>query len=170
MIILLSGSINSGKSTVAKKLAERFEKPAIVEGDSLRTFIDSIPLEEAIPVTLENIVAVVRNLSKRGFTCIVPYPLSQNNHQFVTQGLQDCGEVLTFTLSPKIEKALSDNPNRILNEWEKKRIQHHYSVGTASPSFGFVIDTTNQSPIETTEKIFEIIQDLSASASPAKLG
>ena len=169
MIIFLSGSINSGKSTIAKRLAAKFEKPAVVEGDSLRAFINSTPLEEAIPITLENIVAVVRNLEKHGFTCIVPYPLSSSNYLYITDGLRNSGNIYVFTLSPKMEKVLRDNPDRKITGWEKNRIRHHYTVGIATPAFGFVIDNTNESPDETTERIFKIIQSLSISVPIAKM-
>ena len=169
MIIFLSGSINSGKSTIAKRLAAKFEKPAVVEGDSLRAFINSTPLEEAIPITLENIVAVVRNLEKHGFTCIVPYPLSGSNYLYITDGLRNSGNIYVFTLSPKMEKVLRDNPDRKITGWEKNRIRHHYTVGIATPAFGFVIDNTNESPDETTERIFKIIQSLSISVPIAKM-
>ena len=50
MIILLNGSINSGKTTVAKQLIQLLPRTAHVEVDDLREFIRFLPLAEAIPL------------------------------------------------------------------------------------------------------------------------
>jgi hypothetical protein len=159
MIIFINGSINAGKSTVAEKLAKKFEKPALIEIDNIGAFIDWMDIDDAVPINLENAVSVIRNLSKRGFTCVVPYPLSEKDYKYVMDGLSDLNEdIQVFTLSPKIEKAQSDTADRKIGEWERARIQHHYDIGIPSPSFGVVIDNTNESPDETVERIFEIIR------------
>lgn len=44
MIIFLNGSINSGKSTVAKILANNISDVALVEIDALRFMIDWMPI------------------------------------------------------------------------------------------------------------------------------
>lgn len=155
MIIFISGSINSGKSTVAAGLAARLEKSALVEIDRLREFVAWMKIEEAVPISLENAVSVIRNFSKKGLNVVVPYPLSERNYVYVMAGLRDLGEnVLVFTLSPKIEKALSDTNERMLDEWERERIRHHYDIGIPFPSFGVVVDNTNQTPEETVDEIF----------------
>lgn len=40
MIIFINGSINAGKSTVAEKLAKKFDKPALVEIDNIGAFFE----------------------------------------------------------------------------------------------------------------------------------
>ena len=75
MIIFLNGSINSGKSTIAKLLAEKLGNSAIVEIDSLREFIDWMPLDKSIPINLENAVAVTKVFVKNNLNVIIPYIL-----------------------------------------------------------------------------------------------
>ena len=77
MIIFINGSINSGKSTIAKILAQEIKRSAVVEIDSLSAFIEWMPIEEKIELNLENAVSVIKNFTKRKFDVIVPYPLSQ---------------------------------------------------------------------------------------------
>ena len=101
MIIFLNGSINSGKSTVAKLLAKAIPNMAIVEIDVLREMIEWMPIDQAVPINLENAVAVIRNFTKHGISCIVPYPLSQKNYEFVTSVLSNlCVPMFFFALAP----------------------------------------------------------------------
>ncbi|MFA5961929.1 MAG: hypothetical protein WC848_04575 [Parcubacteria group bacterium] len=153
MIIFINGSINSGKSTIAKILAQEIKESAVVEIDSLSAFIEWMPIEEKIELNLENAVSVIKNFTKRKFDVIVPYPLSQKNYEYLTEKLKDDAEILVFTLNPKIEEASKNRGERELNEWEKERIKHHYSIGINNPAFGEVIDNTNQTPRETANVI-----------------
>ena len=126
MIIFINGPINSGKSTVAKKLAAKFDKPALVEGDNLGAFIEWMNIDEAVPINLENLVSVIRNLSQHAFTIIAVYPLSESNYTFVIKELTDLKETIhVITLSPNIDKTLSDTADRKLTDLERARIRLH---------------------------------------------
>ncbi len=154
MIIFINGSINSGKTTIANILAKKISNSAVVEIDALRDMIGEMPLEQSIPINLENAVSLIKNFSKRNLNVIVPYPLSQKNYDYLTNELKDLDtKIYTFTLSPKLEKVLMNRGNRELSEEEQKRIQYHYSVGINNPSFGEVIDNSDQTPDETTDYI-----------------
>ncbi len=158
MIIFISGPLGSGKSTVAKLLAKEMPNMAIVEIDALREMIEWMPIDQTVPINLENAIAVIRNFTKHGIPCIVPYPLSQRNYEFVTDGLSGLSAPLFFfTLAPSIEKVLSDRGKRKLDEQERERIKHHYNIGIHAPSFGMVIDNSKQTPEETAKIILENI-------------
>ncbi len=159
MIIFLNGSINSGKSTVAKILIKELPKTALVEIDAFHEMIEWMPIDEAIPLNLENALTVVRNFLNRGLNVIVPYPLSQKNYDYFVAGLKDLDiETYFFTLAPKLEKTLTNRGTRELTDWERQRIQHHYDVGIHKPNFGEIIDNTNQTPEETVKIILEKIK------------
>lgn len=159
MLIFLNGSINAGKSTVAKILAKKISNTALIEIDSLREMIAWMPIDEAVSINLENAVSVIKNFAKRNLNVIVPYPLSQNNYDYVVSELKDINaKIYFFTLAPKLEKILSNRGDRELNEGEKERIKHHYSIGINNPSFGIVIDNTNQTSEETAEEILKNIE------------
>ncbi|MEK9177581.1 MAG: hypothetical protein AAB777_00500 [Patescibacteria group bacterium] len=158
MIIFLNGPINAGKTTVAKILVKKLSSTALVEIDVLREMIEWMSIDEAISINLENAVSVIRNLSKRGLNVIVPYPLSEKNYEYIMNGLQDLGTKLYFfTLAPKLEKTLTNRGTRELDEWEYERIKHHYNIGIHKPSFGEIIDNTNQTPEETARLILNKI-------------
>lgn len=156
MVIFINGSINAGKSTIAKILADRIPKTANVEIDSLHDFIHRLEIDKAVPINLENAVSVINNFAKHGYNIVVPYPLSQKNYEYLKKELCD-NELYFFTLSPDIKKVQGDTGDRKLTQWERDRIQHHYDIGIPNPVFGKIIDSTNQTPEETAEKIISLL-------------
>lgn len=154
MIIFLNGSINAGKSTVAKLLVKKLPNTALIEIDALREMINWMPIDKAVPLNLENAVSVIKNFVKEGLDVIVPYPLSEKNYDYMTANLRDLAtNIHVFTLDPKLEKAVTNRGTRELNDWERERIRHHYDIGIHNPSFGEIIDTSGQTPEETAEYI-----------------
>lgn len=161
MIILLNGSINSGKSTVAKLLATNLTNSALLEIDSLRQIIEWMPIDQAVPLNLENALSIIRNFSKHKIHVIVPYPLSQKNYEYLKNGLNDLSTpIVVFTLAPTLEKALTNRGGRELDGWERERIKYHYKIGIHTPSFGEIIDNSEQSPEQTAEYILKKIHEL----------
>lgn len=156
MIIFINGTINSGKSTVAKLLQKRIPKAAVVEVDALREFIDWLPLEQAIPINLKNAVSVVKNFVSEDLNVILPYPLSEKNYEFFAKELATINQKLTFiTLAPQLEKVLENRGVREVTEQEKQRIRYHYDNGLEKPRFGTIIDNSNQTPEQTVEEILK---------------
>lgn len=159
MIIFINGSINSGKSTVGKLLAKELTNSALLEIDALRAMIDWMPIDQAIPLNLENAISLVKNFVKQGLHVIVPYPLSQDNHDYMTEQLKEVGtDIFFFTLAPKLEKVLTNRGTRELDDWERSRIQHHYTIGIHNPTFGKIIDNSHQTPEETVAYILTNIK------------
>jgi adenylylsulfate kinase-like enzyme len=158
MIIFISGAINSGKSTVAKLLQEKLGNTAVVEVDNLRSFIQWLPIEDAVPLNLKNTVSVIKNFVAEGMNVIVPYPLSLKNYEYLAEELKSVDTKIFFlTLAPSMAVALTQRGQRELDEWEKERIQYHYGIGIAAPKFGEVIDNSQQTPEETVDRILNLI-------------
>ncbi len=152
MIIFINGSINSGKSTISKLLQKELGKTAVVEIDSLRAFIEWMPLEQAIPINLQNAASVIENFANQQLNVIVPYPLSKESHDYFLRELKDY-QLIFLTLAPKLDIILNNRGNRELSKWEINRIKHHYQIGIHNPEFGTIIDNSNQTPEETLESI-----------------
>jgi len=156
MIIFINGTINSGKTTISKLLQKRIPKSAVVEVDALRAFIDWLPLEQAIPINLKNTVSIIKNFVSEDINVIIPYPLSEKNHEFFSKELAGIDQKIIFiTLAPQLEKVLENRGTRELTEKEKQRIRYHYDIGIESPSFGAIIDNSNQAPEQTVEEILK---------------
>jgi adenylylsulfate kinase-like enzyme len=160
MIIFINGAINSGKSTVAKLLQEKLGNTAVVEVDTLRSFIQWLPIEDAVSLNLKNAVSVIRNFVAEGMNVIVPYPLSPRNHEYLAEELKSVDTKIFFiTLAPPLAVVLTQRDDRELSNWEKTRIQHHYDIGIAVPKFGEVIDNSRQAPEETADMILSLINE-----------
>jgi hypothetical protein len=160
MIILLSGSINSGKTTVSKQLIQLLPRTAHVEVDILHDFVPWMTLDEAIPLNLQNAVAVTRCFVQFGLNVVISYPLPDEDYDYLMGELQPLAvPIFTVTLSPALDVALTNRGARELTRWEKQRIPYHYSTGINSPSFGRVIDNTHQMPEETARLILAMMED-----------
>ena len=162
MIILLSGSINSGKTTVSKRLVQLLPGTAHVEVDDLREFIRFMPLEESIPLNLRNAVAVTRNFVAYGLNVVLSWPLPLDSYEYLVRELTPLGvPIHCVTLNPDLAAALTDRGTRKLTEWELRRIPYHYETGINSPPFGIVIDNTRQTSDETAREILEMVRGTS---------
>ena len=158
MIIFINGSINAGKSTVARLLVKDLSNTALLEIDVLRGMIDWMPIDQSVQINLENAVSVIKNFIKNDFNVIVPYPLSQKNYDYIIKQLGNVkAKMFIFTLAPKLEKVLTNRGIREINDWEKSRIQHHYDIGIHNPSFGETINNSDQTPKETRDYILSKI-------------
>ena len=154
MIIFINGTISSGKTTIAKLLQKNIPNTAVVEIDALRSFVSEMSLEESIPLNLENAVSVIKNFVSKDLNVVVPYPLSEKNYNYFIENLDKLKtKMLVFTLNPNPDVLIKSKRGRKLNSWEKERIQHHTKMGLTNPSFGQIIDNTNQTPEETVKII-----------------
>ncbi|HEY8600168.1 MAG TPA: hypothetical protein VIL85_17155 [Thermomicrobiales bacterium] len=159
MIILLSGPINSGKSTVGKALAALLPAMTHLEVDTLRELIHFLPLEEAIPINLENAAAIASNLARSGIGVILTYPLGPEDYEYLVRAFAALPTAIhTFILSPPLETALADRGERRLSEYERRRIREQYHDGRHQPAFGCRIDNAAQTPEETATMIVRYIK------------
>lgn len=158
MIIFLNGSINAGKSTIAKILIKKVPNSALLEIDVLREMIEWMPIEQAVPINIINSIALIKNFVKNDLNVVVPYPLSQINYDLILNEMKDIKtKIYFFTLSPKLEKILTNRGDRELSDWEKERIKYHYKVKIQKPTFGEIIDNSEQTPEETANYILNKI-------------
>ena len=158
MIIFISGSINSGKTTIANLLKNEFPRTAHIEVDALREMIDWMPLEESIPLNLKNTLSLTLNFLKENMNVIITYPLSKEEFEFFNRNLPLEVQRFFFTLNPRIDHALTNRGTRKLSEWEVERIKYHYQARVNDPGFGITIDNTMQSPEETVSDMLYYIE------------
>jgi hypothetical protein len=161
MLIVLNGSINAGKTTTAQTLCRLLPNTAHVEVDSLREFIAWMPLEESIPLNLENAVAVSRVFLNYGLNVVFSYPLRAEDYEWLRKQF-DC-PIHFFTLRPPMPTSQSQRGQRILSEWEIARIAYHYNTPGANPDLGVVIDNSRMSAEETARVILRNIKEASES-------
>lgn len=153
MIILINGTINAGKTTVAKMLAAKLPRTAHIE--KLRQFIEWMSIEESVPYNIKNIISLTRNFITLGnLNVVISYPISSKHFRMLTQELADLNTPIhAFTLAPDLETIIRNRGTRELASWEVEQIKKAYAENFHKPEYGIVIDNTNQTPEETLQII-----------------
>ena len=107
---------------------------------------------------MEDTATLTRSWVQRGFNVVIGWPISDQDYSHFIHLLGDCPTpVFAFTLAPRLEVALTNRGERELTDWQYKRIQFHYAEGIASPSFGVLIDNSDQTPDQTVQTIMNAI-------------
>jgi chloramphenicol 3-O-phosphotransferase len=154
MLIFINGSINAGKSTIGRLLAENLAGTVHIEVDDLRHFADCLSLSDAIPYCLEDALTLTRNWLSRGFNVVVTWPISQREHALFEREAANAGVIIhAVTLRPPLEVAISDRGQRELSDLERGRIREQYQAPHIDPGIGTVIDNSRQTPEETLAEI-----------------
>ena len=155
MLVFISGSINSGKTTTANALANRLGAISINVDD----LIDSIPnfnlatdLDKSMDLAIE---AINKGLAQ-GRDVVANYVVRQKDFDRFKNEI-NTKEQYVVTLSPRLEIAQSKRGDRELSEWEVSRIKHHYDRGIASPKFGHIIDNSDLTVDETVNSILHLL-------------
>ena len=156
MIIFINGSINSGKSTVGKLLAEKLGYN-FVEFDDIRHTIPEPDIDKALPTVFEKGIKLLNNLIKSNKSVVVAYPLDQRNYELLCKKLIELPKIVT--LSPKLDVALSNRGCRKLDDKERERIKYHYKIGINNPKFGYIIDNSDLTIEDTVCSILTLISN-----------
>lgn len=152
MIVFISGSVNAGKSTTSKLIAEKLNAEWI-DVDEIAHAIPNFSLATDIPKALDKTIAHINRLTDQGKKVVANYVLRQEDYDQLIGGFTDTDQHF-FTIAPKLEIARSDR-GRGMSEWEYERIKMHYDTGVASPKFGEIIDTSVMTVEEAANTIIE---------------
>ncbi len=158
MIILLNGSMNAGKSTVAKLLVSKIPKTAHIE--KLRQFIEWMSIDESVPYNMQNIISLTRNFITMGnLNVVISYLISSENFKIISKGLEDLNvPIFAFTLAPDINVVTTNRGTRELKIWEVEQIKKTYAENFHNPEYGVIVNNTHQTPEETAKFILDKIQ------------
>ncbi len=156
MLVFISGSINSGKTTTARALATRIGA-AYINVDDLNDDIPNFNLATDLDKSMDAAIAKINQYADEGKDVVANYVVRQEDYSRLEKEVRSQPQFV-ITLAPRIEVAQSQRGERVLREWEILRIQYHYDTGVASPIFGHIIDNSDMTLEETVDKILEIIQ------------
>ena len=158
MILLLNGSINAGKTTIAKSIVERSINFAHIEVDALRDFVRWMPLEETIELNIKNAVAIAKNFHEKNINSVISYPLSEDSFNYINELLLNSSiEVHAVALYPGIDQLKTNRGMRQLTDWEVQRIDVLHEMGLTKPCFGSIIDNSEQTIEETTDSVLKVV-------------
>jgi cytidylate kinase len=155
MLIFISGSINSGKTTTSKVLADKLNA-VFINVDDLNDSISNFNLATDLDKSMDLAIKTINEHLSVGKKVVANYVLRQKDYERFAKEIKT-NEQYIFTLAPRLAVAQSKRGNRTLTEWEISRIKHHYDTGIANPRFGYIVDNSDITIDETVTKILNIV-------------
>jgi len=157
--IWISGSINAGKTTVAKILTIKVKKSVNIELDALSSFDNNLAIDQKLNFIIEDALLLAKNWIKRGFIPILNWPVYGNELRYMQVYANDLGlNPILINLTPDKEVVKRNRGMRAVDDWEIERIDYMYEqCYINNPSFGYNIDNSALNPEETAEEIINII-------------
>jgi predicted kinase len=100
-VYLISGPAGAGKSTTSRKIAERLEQSAYIEGDDINHMVIGGHEKPWLsPVHLEliwlNIVSLTKNFINRGHDVVIDYVTFNENLEYFLKELNDYDILIKF--------------------------------------------------------------------------
>lgn len=156
MLIFISGSINAGKTTTSKLLAERLGW-SYINVDDLTDKVDGFDIYTHLDLAMDLAIKAINSATDAGQDVVANYVIRKEDFARFEHEIHAHPQVF-ITLSPRLEVAQSQRGDRALTEWEIKRIKAHYDDGIATPKYGHTIDNSSLTPEETVNRILEIVK------------
>lgn len=154
MLVWLTGTINSGKSTVGRLLAEKLGGHYL-DCDSL--VARDKALYKWVQGTLD---AALERMCAAQEPVVADYPLRPVDWEYLHGALP---HLRCICLAPPLEVVLTNRGTRELTEDEKERIKQMYATGYNKPPFAeLVMNNHGQHPEETTAQILRHLQQKGA--------
>lgn len=155
ILVFISGSINSGKTTTSKLLAEKLGA-ALINVDDLNDTITNFNLATDLDKSMDLAIAKINEYLAEGKDVVANYVVRQRDFDRFAKEVHT-KEQYVITLAPRLEVAQGKRGDRQLSEWEVARVKHHYDTGVANPAFGHIIDNSDIDIEEAVERIQKII-------------
>lgn len=155
MLVFISGSINSGKTTTARALAKKL-RADFINVDDLNDTIPNFNLSTDLDKSMNLAIKTINESLADNNNVVANYVVRQKDYDRFKNEI-NTEEQYVITLAPRLNVAQSNRGGRNLTEWEIKRIKHHYDSGIASPRFGYIIDNSDINLDQTVDKILDII-------------
>lgn len=156
MLIFISGSINSGKTTTGKALADKLDA-AFINVDDLNDSIPDFNLATDLDKSMDLAIQQINKYLDAKKDVVANYVVRQKDFDRFENEIHT-KEQFVITLAPRLEVAQGKRGDRELSDWEVQRVKHHYDTGIASPKFGHIIDNSELTIEQTVSKILELIK------------
>lgn len=153
--IWISGSINSGKSTIARLLCDKIENGVNIELDVLSYFDKNLSIDQKTNFIIQDGLDLAKNWIDRKCMPILNWPLWGDEAAFMLAYSKKLNlEPVIINLIPGIETVKKNRGKRALTEWELNRIDYMHNAGNINnPQHGIKIDNANLTPDETVDRI-----------------
>ena len=167
LILNINGPINAGKTTVSKLLAKRLSEALFVEVDDLLSDGEEerlgLSVEDGWKERIDRLEKVVFQ-KKADETCrvlIFAYPITREYYDR-WKGYEDGRtRFVSITLSPSLEKCLTNRGTRELTAWERDRIRRMYAEHYHDPDFSdLIVHNDDQTPEQTAQVVLDFLKSL----------
>ncbi len=166
-ICLITGPAGSGKSSVSKALASKFERSAVIEVDTLRHMIKGgyvrpYPYNEEVELQLslctKNACDMATNLLEKGFNVFIDDVVGRKILEQYSNFFKD-KNFKAFLLMPSLEALLKRFDDRGDNkELRERTIELHKSFSEKQDKLNcLIINSSNQTLEETVDEIYKSI-------------
>jgi predicted kinase len=156
MLIFISGSINSGKTTTSKMLAKKIGAKYI-NVDDLNDTITNFNLATDLDKSMNLAIATINKYLDQGHNVVANYVVRKKDWDRILVEVKAKDKYI-ITLAPRLEVAQTNRGKRELTKWEVDRIKYHYDTGIASPNFGYIIDNSDISLKQTVQQIITLLK------------
>lgn len=154
MLIFISGSINSGKTTTAKALASKLGA-VLINVDDLNDTIPGFNLATDLDKSMDLAIQEINRNLANGKAVVANYVVRRRDFDRFKHEINTT-EQYVITLAPRLEVAQSKRGDRVLSDWEIQRVKYHYDTGIATPDFGYIVDNSDLTVDETVDEILRI--------------
>ena len=147
IVIVLNGSINSGKTTTGRALAKSLPGARFIDGDD-HGISRSVPFQQMID---RAVLWVADQIAAATEPCLViAYPLRDSDFAILQSAcaVRDA-RLFVATLAPPLAVALTTRGTRELDDGERARIHEMYAEGYPTRAFSDVIVTDLTTPEQT---------------------
>lgn len=170
-LIVITGIMAAGKSTIARLLAQHFARGVHIEADVLQRMIVSggvwvsqpgEPEGEAaqqLRLRLKNMCLLARSFFEAGFTVVLDDIIMGDRWQHLQEELRGLPYSL-IVLAPRVDVVVQRDTSRSKSpQGHAWAIYLDHALCTTMSGTGYWIDTSEQTPEETVEQIIQQIYD-----------
>ena len=166
LILNINGPINAGKTTVSKLLAQMLPEALFVEVDDLLSDEEEdrlgLSMEDGWKERVDRLEKIIlqKKADKACRVLIFAYPIVRKNYDRWKSYEDGQTRFFNITLSPSLEKCLTNRGTRELTEWELSRIRQMYEEHYHDPDFSdLIINNGNQTPWQTAQVILDFLTE-----------
>jgi len=157
MLIFISGSINAGKTTTSKVLADRLGWTNI-NVDDLTDKVSGFDIYTHLDIAMDLAIKAINAATAEGKDVVANYVIREKDWKRFEHEIS-AHPIIFVTICPGIQVAQSQRGDRVLTDWEIKRIKSHYDNGIASPEYGYIVNNSALTVEETVKEIMSIVEN-----------